>query len=70
MPAISEEAKQRFSQRFGREIERLQYLQSVNPNVRDSEIKQLQRSYEQGLQALEQLSLIPDSIRVLVTVKP
>lgn len=67
---MSEQAKGVFTQRYDREIERLQYLQSINPNVRDSEINQLKRLQEQGLQALTQLSLIPDSIRVLVAVKP
>lgn len=67
---MSQEAIERFNQRFDREIERLQYLQSINPNVRDSEILQLQRLQQQGLHALQQLSLIPDSVRVLITVKP
>ena len=67
---MSEQAKGVFTQRYDREIERLQYLQSINPNVRDSEINQLKRLQEQGLQALTQLSLIPDSIRILVAVKP
>lgn len=40
------------------------------PNVRDAEINQLKRLQEQGLHALGHLSLIPDSIRVLVAVKP
>ena len=68
--AMSEQAQNVFGQRFSREIERLQYLKSINPNVRDSEIRDLERLKEQGLQALGQLSLIPDSIRVLVAVKP
>ena len=59
-----------FIQRDEREVERLQYLQSINPNVRDAEINQLKRLQEQGLHALGHLSLIPDSIRVLVAVKP
>ncbi len=67
---ISCEAIERFNQRFEREIERLQFLQTINPNVRDSEIHQLKRLHEQGLQALGQLTLIPDSIRVLIAVKP
>lgn len=70
LPAMTEQATDVFSQRFTREIERLQYLQQLNPNVRDSEIRQLERLLEQGKQALAKLSLIPDSIRVLVTVKP
>lgn len=70
LPAISEQAKEVFNQRYEREVERLQYLQSINPNVRDAEINQLKRLQEQGLHALGHLSLIPDSIRVLVAVKP
>lgn len=70
LPMISEEAKQNFYKHWQREIDRLIYLQRINPNVRESEITQLKRLQEQGLDALEQLSLIPDSIRVLVAVKP
>ena len=67
-----DKAKQldQFMQRWQREIERLQYLQQINPNVRESEIKQLMRLQQQGLEALSQLALVPDSIRVLVAVKP
>lgn len=70
LSAISEEAINRFNQRFDNEIERLQYLQRINPNVRENEINQLKRLQEQGLQALSQLTLIPDSMRVLIAVKP
>ncbi len=70
LAATSKEAKTRFMQRWEREIERLKYLQTINSNVRDSEIAALERLQAQGLQALEQLSLVPDSIRVLVAVKP
>ena len=59
-----------FQQRWQREIERLRYLQRVNPNVRDSEISALERIQAQGEQALAQLALVADSVRVLVTVKP
>lgn len=68
--AISEEAQSRFGGRWQREIERLQYLQTINPNVRDNEITALQRLHEQGMNALGQLAVVPDSVRVLVAVKP
>ena len=67
---ISSTANERFSQQWSREIKRLQHLQSINPNVRPEEIERLQQLQAQGEQALGQLSLVPDSIRVLVAVKP
>lgn len=70
LPAISTEAQNQFNQHWQREIERMEYLRRINPNVRENEISQLKRLQQQGLQALKQLSLVPDSIRVLVAVKP
>lgn len=70
LAAISEQAKDRFSQQWQRETDRLRHLQAINPNVRDSEIERLETLKAQGEQALDNLSLIPDSIRVLVAVKP
>ncbi|MBS9780080.1 MAG: RNA polymerase-associated protein RapA [Moraxellaceae bacterium] len=69
LASISEQAKEKFNQQWQREIERLQHLQKINPNVRDSEIERLQNLKEQGEQALDNLSLIADSVRVLVSVK-
>lgn len=67
---ISTQALARFSQVWQREISRLKQLQLVNPNVRDEEIERLEMLKSQGEQALSNLSLVPDSIRVLVAVKP
>ncbi len=67
---ISSQALARFSQIWQREIERLKQLQKVNRNVRDAEIERLESLKVQGEQALANLSLVPDSIRVLVAVKP
>lgn len=67
---IGTQAMARFSQQWQREINRLQHLQSINPNVRPEEIERLESLKAQGEQALSQLSLVPDSIRVLVAVKP
>ncbi len=66
---ISEQAKAKFSGQWQREIDRLKHLQAINPNVRDSEIERLESLKRQGEQALDSLSLIPDSVRVLVTVR-
>ncbi len=60
----------RFSQQWSREIKRLKHLQTINPNVRPAEIERLEQLQLQGEQALASLSLVPDSIRVLVSVKP
>lgn len=67
---IGEQARARFTQQWQREISRLKHLQSINPNVRDEEIERLERLLMQGEQALSQLSLVADSMRVLVAVKP
>ncbi len=67
---IGAQASQRFSQQWSREIKRLKHLQTINPNVRPAEIERLEQLQAQGEQALSTLSLVPDSIRVLVAVKP
>ncbi|MGE6362100.1 RNA polymerase-associated protein RapA [Psychrobacter glacincola] len=67
---IGEQASARFSQQWSREIKRLQHLQTINPNVRPAEIERLEQLKAQGEQALGSLLLVPDSIRVLVAVKP
>ncbi len=67
---IGEQASARFSQQWSREIKRLKHLQTINPNVRPAEIVRLEQLQAQGEQALANLSLVPDSIRVLVAVKP
>ena len=67
---MGEQASERFSQQWSREIKRLKHLQTINPNVRPAEIERLEQLKAQGEQALANLSLVPDSIRVLVAVKP
>lgn len=67
---IGTQAQQRFSQQWQREIDRLKHLQQINPNVKQSEVTRLENLKQQGEQALQALSLVPDSIRVLVAVKP
>lgn len=67
---IGAKAQARFGQQWQREISRLKHLHSINPNVRPEEIERLESLKAQGEQALSQLSLVPDSIRVLVAVKP
>ncbi|MBU5617344.1 RNA polymerase-associated protein RapA [Psychrobacter sp. TAE2020] len=67
---IGTQASMRFSQQWSREVKRLKHLQTINPNVRPAEIERLEQLQLQGEQALATLSLVPDSIRVLVSVKP
>lgn len=67
---ISREATAQYSEYLNKEIGRLKRLQAINPNVRDSEINTLEKMLDQGVEALANLSLVPDSIRVLVCVKP
>lgn len=67
---IAAQAKENFSKRWQREIDRLVHLQAHNPSIRDAEIQHLQDLQNQGLHLLDQLALVPDAIRVLVAVKP
>ena len=67
---IGAQANARFSQQWSREIKRLKHLRTINPNVRPEEIARLEQLQAQGEKALAGLSLVPDSIRVLVAVKP
>ena len=67
---IGSQASARFSEQWSREIKRLKHLQTINPNVRPAEIERLEQLKAQGEQALANLLLVPDSIRVLVSVKP
>ncbi len=67
--SFSETAQKRYGDHLQQELDRLIYLKSHNPSVRDDEIDRLTHQRAQGLQLLEQLSLVPDSIRVLVVMK-
>lgn len=67
---ISRDATAQYSDYLNKEISRLKRLQAINPNVRDGEIIELEKMLAQGVEALANLSLVPDSIRVLVCVKP
>ncbi len=70
LPIISAASQNQFAEHLDKEIGRLQRLQAINPNVRDDEIHALIKMKEQGVSALGKLSLVPDSIRVLICVKP
>lgn len=67
---IGPAAQQHFAQRWQHEIDRLTHLQQYNTAIRDSEIDQLKRHQAEGLQALQQIQVQPQAVRILVTVKP
>ncbi|WP_410211361.1 RNA polymerase-associated protein RapA [Aquirhabdus sp.] len=67
--SFSQTAQKRYGDHLQQELDRLIYLKAHNPSVRDDEIDRLTHQRAQGLQLLEQLSLVPDSIRVLVVMK-
>ncbi len=66
---FAEVARQRYHERLQHEIDRLTYLKAHNPSIRDDELTRLQAQQQQGLALLEQLSLVPDAIRVMVAMK-
>ncbi|MFB2538135.1 MULTISPECIES: RNA polymerase-associated protein RapA [unclassified Acinetobacter] len=70
VPDIQQEAKVWYDKRWQREIDRLNYLKKHNPSIREDEINRLQKLQAEGLGLLDQVTLTPEAIRVLVTVKP
>ena len=68
LPQLSKQAQQHYQQLWQREIDRLRQLQQVQHSVQDHEIEQLVRYQHEGLEALQQLKIQPEAIRVLVTV--
>lgn len=67
--SFAEVARQRYGERLQHEIDRLTYLKAHNPSIRDDELTRLQAQQQQGLALLEQLSVVPDAIRVMVAMK-
>ncbi len=66
VPNIVSCAHEKIQQIFTQEIERLQLLQKVNPNVRMEEIEFLQQQLEGLLQMLNSIHLRLDALRVIV----
>ncbi len=65
-PSIVSCAREQAQEIFTQEIERLQSLQKVNPNVRMEEIEFLQQQLEGLLQMLNSIHLRLDALRVIV----
>ena len=65
-PAILTAAHEKTRQMLAKEIERLQDLQKVNPNVRDEEIQFFQDQWQALNDILDNASLRLDALRVIV----
>jgi ATP-dependent helicase HepA len=65
-PAILAAARTHLQRNLTAEINRLQALRRVNPNVRDEEITHLEQQLAHGVSALEAASLRLDALRVLI----
>ncbi len=66
---FSEKARQRYNDRLQQEVDRLTYLKEHNPSIREDELDRLKAQQAQGVELLEHLSLVPDSIRVMVAMR-
>jgi ATP-dependent helicase HepA len=65
-PEILGVARTHLQQNLATEINRLQALRRVNPNVRDEEITHLEQQLAHGMRALDAASLRLDALRVLI----
>ncbi len=65
-PEILAAARAHLQQNLATEINRLQALRRVNPNVRDEEVTHLEQQLAHGMTALDAASLRLDALRVLI----
>ncbi len=70
LPVLKEQAKKYYSQKWQYEIDRLSYLKQFNPSIRQDEIDRLTKLQKEGVDLLEDISLTPSAIQVMVVVKP
>lgn len=68
LPEKLNQARERAQELLQKEIDRLQALQTINPNVRDEEIEFFQNQLDQTLQQIDAANIRLDAIRVLVAV--
>ena len=68
MPGKLEQAQKAAQQALNKEVERLQALQTINPNVRDEEVDFFRQQLLQVEQQIAQANLRLDAVRVLVAV--
>lgn len=69
LEGFADVARKRFADRLQHEVDRMVYLKEHNPSIRADEVERLQAQQTEGLQLLEQLSLVPDAIRVMVAMQ-
>ena len=70
LPKFKQQAKEIYGNKWQYEIDRLTYLKQFNPSIREDEISRLQRFQQEGINLLNDLSVTPEAIQVLVVVKP
>ena len=68
LPEKIQQASARATELLQKEIDRLQALQTINPNVRDEEIEFFQSQLDQTLQQIHSANIRLDAIRVMVAV--
>ncbi|WLF83108.1 RNA polymerase-associated protein RapA [Moraxella sp. ZY210820] len=70
LPQIKEQSKTNYQKRWQFEIDRLNHLKQYNPSIRQDEIDRLIKLQQEGIEALNQMTVSPDAIQLLVAVKP
>ncbi len=65
-PAVIQSAQTQLQQQLKPEIERLRYLQGINPSVRDDEIAALSAQYTQSEAAIAHTLIKLDGVRALI----
>lgn len=65
--SVVDNAKDKLEQQLKPEVDRLKYLQSINPSVRDDEIAAVASQHAQSEVAIEHATIKLDGIRVLIT---
>ena len=70
LPGFKQQAKEVYGSKWQYEIDRLTYLKQFNPSIREDEISRLQKLQKEGLSLLDDLSVTPEAIQIMVVVKP
>lgn len=70
LPALIQQSKEIYGNKWQYEIDRLSYLKQFNPSIREDEITRLQKFQKEGLGLLDALAVTPEAIQVQVVVKP
>ncbi len=68
LPKLVERASGRLKDELWPEVERTEYLKSINPSVRQEELQVLQQNYAASEQAIQKATVHLDAVRVLIVV--